>query len=302
MESMKDFERELERSFRKISEGDILSGTVLSVSETEVILDLNYYTQGIIKVENLSNEPGYVAAERIFPGDVIEATVIKTDDGHGNIELSKKEANDILAWDKLKIMLAEETVVTVKIKEAVKAGVIAYLEGIRAFIPASQIAADYVEDPQEWVGKEILVKVITCDPQKERLVLSGKAVARDKQTAERNHRISMLVPGTIMEGVVETLQPYGAFISLGNGLSGLVHVSQISIRRIKHPKEVLKVGDKVKVKILNTNDNKISLSMKALEEENLKADEEENIHVEDYSSNETVSTSLGSLLSKIKLK
>ena len=138
-ESMKDYEKELERSFRTINEGDIVSGSVIAVSEEEVTLDLNYYTQGIIKVENLSNDPDFNPKEQLQPGDVIEATVIKVDDGNGNIELSKKEANDVLAWDKLQEMLENETQVTVRIKESVPSGVVAFLEGIRAFIPASTI-------------------------------------------------------------------------------------------------------------------------------------------------------------------
>ena len=109
MESMKDYERELEASFRKIAEGDIIKGTVIDVNEEEVILDLKYYTQGIIKAENLSNDPDFLAAGKIAVGDEIEATVIRMDDGEGNIELSKKEANDILAWEKLHTCLEEGT-------------------------------------------------------------------------------------------------------------------------------------------------------------------------------------------------
>lgn len=298
MESMKDYEKELERSFRTINEGDIISGTVIAVNEEEVTLDLNYYTQGIIKVENLSNEPGFDVFANIFAGDEIEATVIKVDDGHGNIELSKKEANDVLSWDKFKEMMENDTIVKVRIKEAVNGGVVTYLEGIRGFIPASQIASDYVEDTSAWVGKEIEAKVITADREKEKLVLSGKTVAREKETEARNHKISMLVPGTVMEGTVESIMQYGAFIALGNGLSGLVHISQICQKRIANPREVLKEGQKVKVKILNTNDNKISLSMKALEEEMV--DTETAGEVEEYISNETAGTSLGDLLSKFK--
>lgn len=298
-ETMKDYERELEASFRKISEGDIIKGTVLDVNEEEVILDLKYYAQGIIKAENLSNDPDFLAAGRIAVGDEIEATVIRMDDGEGNIELSKKEANDILAWDRLQTMLDEETVVKVRIKESVKSGVTAFLEGMRAFIPASQLAADYVEDVDAWVGKEIEVKVITVDREKNKVVLSGKAVAREKEAEERRHRISMMAPGTVLEGVVESLMPYGAFVSLGNGISGLVHISQISQRRIKKPSEVLKEGQKVKVKILNTNDNKVSLSMKALEE--VMADDAEDREPQEYTSGESVSTSLGDLLSKLNL-
>lgn len=299
METMKDYEKELERSFRTIREGDIISGTVIAVSEDEVALDLNYYTQGIIKVENLSNDPTFDVFAEIFPGDVIEATVVALDDGAGNIELSKKEANDVLAWDKLKELMAQEAVVKVRIKESVKGGVVTYLEGIRAFIPASQIASDYVEDTSAWVGKEIEAKITTVDKEKDKLVLSGKAVAREKETEARNHKISMMVPGSVLEGTVESIMPYGAFISLGNGISGLVHISQICQKRIASPHEVLKEGQKAKVKVLNTNDNKVSLSMKALEEEMV--DTEDAGEVEEYISNETAGTSLGSLLAGLKL-
>ncbi len=264
-ETMKDYERELEASFRKIEEGDIIKGTVIDVNEEEVILDLKYYAQGIIKAENLSNDPDFLAAGKIAVGDEIEATVIKMDDGEGNIELSKKEANDVLAWGKLQNMMEQETIVKVRIKESVKSGVVAFLEGMRAFIPASQLSTDYVEDVESWVGKEIEVKVITVDQEKQKVVLSGKAVAREKEAEERRHRISMMAPGTVMEGVVESLMPYGAFVNLGNGISGLVHISQISRDRfLKHPSEAVSVGDIVKVVVLEVDEKKkrISLSMK----------------------------------------
>lgn len=298
METMKDFEKELEASFRKINVGDIITGTVIAVSEEEITLDLNYYTQGIIKVENFSNDPDFAVLEEIHVGDEIEATVIRKDDGQGNMELSRKEANDTLAWDKLVEMLENGTVATVKVKESVPSGVVAYLEGIRGFIPASQLALDYVEDTDAWIGKNVEVKVITADAENQKLVLSGKVVAREAAVEERNHKISMIVPGSVMEGTVESLMPYGAFISLGDGLSGLVHVSQICERRIKKPSEVLKEGQKVKVKVLNTNDNKISLSMKALEEEMVDTEPVEEI--ETYTSDESVGTGLGALLSGLK--
>lgn len=298
METMDDFKDELEASFRRINEGDIISGTVIDVNEEEVTLDLKYYAQGIIKVADLSNDPDFQVFEEIHEGDVLEATVVKTDDGQGNILLSKKEANDVLAWEKLKEMMEQETTVSVRIKESVPSGVVAYLEGIRAFIPASQITVDYVEDTESWIGKEIPVRVITVDAEKEKLVLSGKVVAREAEQEERNHKISMIVPGTVLEGTVETLMPYGAFISLGNGLSGLVHISQICERRIGKPSEVLKVGQKVKAKVLNTNDNKISLSMKALEEEMI--DTEGAGELEAYTNTESAGTSLGSLLAGLK--
>lgn len=232
----------------------------------------------------------------------MEATIIRMDDGEGNLLLSRKEANDVLAWDKLNRYLEDETNLNVRIKGIVPSGVITYVEGIRGFIPASHLSLDYVEDCNPWLGKNIDVKVITVDKSRKKLVLSAKVIEREKAAEEQNRKISMLVPGSIVEGTVESLMPYGAFINIGGGLSGLVHISQICTRRIKKPGEVLKVGQQVKAKILNTNDNKISLSMRALEEE--MADTQANeIHesVEAFVSHESASTNLGSLLANLKL-
>ena len=300
METMKDFERELEASFRKIAVGDIIKGTVIAVNEEEAILDLRYYTQGIIKAEEMSNDPGFMIQEAVQVDDVIEATVISMDDGQGNILLSKKEANDVLAWDVLKEYKEQEKKVTVKVNEAVNGGVVAYLEGIRGFIPASQLDMGYVEDVTPYVGKTLTVKVTEVNKEKEKLILSAKVVLKEAAKEEHDHKVAMIVPGTILEGTVESLQTYGAFIALQDGLSGLVHISQICQKRIKKPSEVLKVGDVVKVKVLNTNEGKISLSIKAVEEER-EAEEMESLEALDYSSDESVGTSLGDLFAKLKL-
>ncbi len=301
-ESMDDYKTELESSFRKLSEGDIITGTVIAVTEEEVTLDLKYYAPGIIKAEEISSDPDFNLTESVQIGDTMEATIIRMDDGEGNLLLSRKEANDVLAWDKLNRYLEDETNLNVRIKGIVPSGVIAYVEGIRGFIPASHLSLDYVEDCNPWLGKNIDVKVITVDKSRKKLVLSAKVIEREKAAEEQNRKISMLVPGSIVEGTVESLMPYGAFINIGGGLSGLVHISQICTKRIKKPGEVLKVGQQVKAKILNTNDNKISLSMRALEEE--MADTQANeIHesVEAFVSHESASTNLGSLLANLKL-
>ncbi len=299
-ETMKDYEKELEASFRKIREGDVISGTVIDVNEEEVTLDLKYYTQGIIKAEDMSNDPTFSLLNDVKEGDVIEATVVRMDDGQGNILLSKKEANEVLSWDVLEQMKEEKTDVTVKVSEAVNGGAVAYVEGIRGFIPASQLDLNYVEDPSAYVGKTLKVRVITVDQEKEKLVLSAKEILKEQQKEEHDHKVAMIVPGTILEGTVESLQTYGAFIDLKDGLSGLVHISQICQKRIKKPSEVLKVGDKVKVKVLNTNDGKISLSIKAVAEEQ-EASEVEDFDTASFSSNESVGTSLGDLFAKLKL-
>ena len=297
-ETMEDYKTELEASFRKIHVGDIISGTVIDVNEEEVTLDLKYYAPGIIKAGDLSNDPGFQIMEEIKAGDVIEATVIRTDDGNGNIQLSKKEANDILAWEKLKEYQEQGTALDVKVAGIVPSGVVAYVEGIRGFIPASQLALSYVDVDDTWLGKELQVRVITLDESKKKLVMSAKVILKEKAEEEHNHKISMMAPGTVMEGTVESLMPYGAFVDLGDGISGLVHISQISRKRIAKPSEVLSVGQKVKVKILNTNDNKVSLSMKALEEEMVDVDKPEEI--KEYISGKKASTSLGDLLAGLK--
>lgn len=296
-ETMADYERELEASFRKISEGDIISGMVIDVSEEGIILDLRYYAQGVIKAEDMSDDPGFAILTDIKVGDVVEATVVRMDDGQGNILLSRKAANQVLAWDKLKSYMEENKDISAKISGVTNAGVICYVEGIRGFIPASQLSMDYVEDTNPWLGKTVKVRVITVDEKQEKLVLSAKVILKEEAAQEHARKIAMVIPGSVFEGTVESLTAYGAFINLGEGLSGLVHISQISQKRIKKPSEVLAVGDKVKVKVLNTNDGKISLSMKALQED-MEADTIEEF---DYESEREATTSLGSLFANIKL-
>ena len=297
IETMADYTRELEASFRKIAEGDILSGTVIDVSEEGVILDLRYYTQGVIKAEDMSDAPEFSILQDVQVGDVLEATVVRMDDGQGNILLSRKAANQILAWDKLKAYQEEKTQLTVKISGVTNAGAICYLEDIRAFIPTSQLSMDYVEDVNPWLGKTLKVRVITVDKEKEKLVLSAKAILKEEAAQEQARRIAMIIPGSVLEGTVESLMEYGAFVNLGNGLSGLVHISQISQKRIRKPSEVLTVGEKVKTKVLNTNNGKISLSIKALQED-AEAETIEEFH---YESDGDATTSLGSLFANLKL-
>ncbi|WP_026665702.1 S1 RNA-binding domain-containing protein [Butyrivibrio sp. FC2001] len=297
MESMEDFKDEIDRSFRQIKEGDILTGTVIGIEDTYVLLDIKYYTQGVIKAEDLSDDPKFNIRTDIKVGDEVEATVVATDDGNGNILLSKKEATQVLAWDKLKALLESKENVTVTISEAVKSGVVCYLEGIRAFIPASKLSLNYIEEDalNDFVGKKLEVRVITADEKDKKLVLSAREILREKADEERAQKVSNVQVGLVTEGTVESLQDYGAFINLGNGLSGLVHISQISNQRIAHPSAVLKVGDKVKVKVTAIKDGKLSLSMKALQDVAATEITEEKI---EFESEGEATTSLADLLKK----
>lgn len=297
VESMEDYADVLERSFRKLNVGDVVEGIVSGVEDTKVTVDLDYYAPGIILLEDLSDDPHFSIRNDIQAGDKISATIKRMDDGRGNILLSKKEANKVLAWDRLKELLESKEVVSVKVSEAVKAGVVAYLEGIRAFIPASKLALSFVEeaDLESYVGKTLDVQVITADEEDDKLVLSAKEILREKAQEERKNKISNVEVGFVTEGTVESLQSYGAFIDLGNGISGLCHISQIANQRIAHPSSVLKVGQKVKVKVIAIKDGKLSLSMKALDDVMAKEITEEEI---EYKSEGEATTTLADLLKK----
>lgn len=298
-ESMKDFEQELEASFKKIDEGDIITCTVVSVDETGVVLDLKYYTEGFIPAEEFSREPGFNMKEAVQPGEEIQATVLRKDDGQGNILLSRAEAAEVLAWDKLAELQKSGEALDVVVKGIVNGGAIAYVEGIRGFIPASKLALSYVEDTEEYLNKPLIVQVIDVDKAKKRLVLSAKELLREKADEDRRNKISNIEVGFVTEGTVESLQPYGAFVDLGNGISGLVHISQICEKRIKKPSEAVNVGDKVKVKVIAIKDGKLSLSIK--EASDLMAKEVEEEIFELPESDEEATTSLGSLFANIKL-
>ncbi|MBQ1310784.1 MAG: S1 RNA-binding domain-containing protein [Blautia sp.] len=299
-ETMKDYEAELNASFKQIEEGDIITGTVISADEKEVVLDLKYYAEGVIPAEDYSREPGFSVKESVHPGDEVSATVVKKDDGHGNILLSRVEASDILSWDKLKALKESKETLDVVVKGIVNGGVIAYVEDVRGFVPASKLSLNYVEDLNEYLNKPIQVRVFDVDKEKNRLILSAREILREKAEEERKNRISNLEIGLVTEGTVETIKDFGAFVNLGNGLSGLVHVSQITNeKRIKTPAEVLSTGDKVKVKVIAVKDGKISLSMKQAEEAAPKEIEEEEIVIP--VSKEEATTNLGSLFANIKL-
>ena len=298
-ESMKDFEQELEASFKKIDEGDIITGTVVSVDETGVVLDLKYYTEGFIPAEEFSREPGFNLKEAVQPGEEIQATVLRKDDGQGNILLSRAEAAEVLAWDKLAELQKSEEALDVVVKGIVNGGAIAYVEGVRGFIPASKLALSYVENTEEYLNKPLTVQVIDVDKAKKRLVLSAKELLREKADEDRRNKISNIEVGFVTEGTVESLQPYGAFVDLGNGISGLVHISQICEKRIKKPSEAVNVGDKVKVKVIAIKDGKLSLSIKEASDLMAKEVEEETFELPE--SGEEATTSLGSLFANIKL-
>lgn len=223
-------------------------------------------------------------------------------DYEDEINESLKKPEHWEEWENLQSAMESKAVLQVNVIEAVKGGVVAYVDDIRGFIPASQLSLDYVKDLDSFVGKDLEVRVIELDPDDNRLILSAKEVLKDKAAEIRKGKIGMMTPGMILEGKVESIMPYGAFIDLGDGVSGLVHISQFSDKRIGSPREVVSEGQQVQVKVLNVKDGKVSLTMKGLDGSDEEAEEDARLYEEqEYVSDEQATTSLGSLLSGLKL-
>ena len=232
-------------------------------------------------------------AEETSQAQAEEAAGTETTETMADYEEHFDDANP---WNRVAEYMEKKTVLPVKVEGVVNGGVIAMVEGLRGFVPASKLSLSYIEDLETYLLKDIEVQVIDVDQANNRLVLSAREILKEKERKAREEQIANLKIGTVLEGTVETLQNYGAFVKLENGLSGLVHVSQISQKRVKVPSDVLNVGDKVTVKVIGIKDGKVSLSMKALEE--AKEEPEEKVVIP---KSENIGTSLGDLFKNIKL-
>lgn len=204
--------------------------------------------------------------------------------------------DDANPWNRVADYLEKKTVLPVKVEGIVKGGVIAVVEGIRGFIPASQLSLSYVENLEDYLLKDIEVQVIEVDQTENRLILSALGILKEQRKKEKEALVASVKVDSVLRGTVETLQAYGAFVKLENGLSGLVHVSQISDKRIKTPADVLEIGQEVDVKVIAIKDGKISLSMKALIEP-----KEEIVEKVEIPKAENIGTSLGDLFKNIQL-
>lgn len=206
------------------------------------------------------------------------------------------DTDTLLAWAKINEMYENKETLDVEITGVVNKGVIALVEGIRGFIPASRLSLKRVDDLNEWLGKQIQVRIITADQEADKLVLSAREILKEARAAEKKLRLSAIKVGSVYTGKVESIQDYGAFVDLGDGISGLVHVSQISLERIKHPSVVLTEGQEVQVKVIGNQDGKIKLSMKALLNDTKKEEETKVV----IPKAENIGTSMGDLLKNLK--
>ncbi len=204
--------------------------------------------------------------------------------------------DDANPWNRVIDYMEKGTVLPLKIEGVVNGGVIVMVEGIRGFVPASQLSLSYVENLEDYLLQDIELQVIEADQASNRLVLSARRLLKEKERKAKEALLASVKIDSVLSGTVESLQSYGAFVRLENGLSGLIHISQISNKRIKSAGDVLKVGDVVDVKVIGINNGKISLSMKAL----IKP-EEEVAETVDIPVSEAIGTSLGDLFKNLKL-
>lgn len=205
--------------------------------------------------------------------------------------------DDANPWNLVTSYMNKGTALPVKVEGIVNGGAIAMVEGIRGFIPASKLSLSYIENLESYLLQEIEVQVIDVNQAENRLVLSARELLKETQKKELEQKISSIPVGAVMTGTVESLQTYGAFVRLENGLSGLVHISQISHQRIKDPKQVLSAHQEVTVKVIGIKEGKISLSIRALED----SPSEETYEPVDIPKAENIGTNLGDLFKDIKL-
>ena len=260
MEAMMD---EIEKSLRLPGRGEIVTGEIVHVTNDYVVVNLGCKKDGVIPKDEMALEQEGLLTELFKEGDEIQAKVIKTDDGDGNILLSKKKLQVNEHWDEINAALDDKEVVNVKIVKEVKGGVIATYKEVSGFIPMSQLSDHFVEKADEFIGKVLPVKVSRVDQKRNKAVFSHKAFLAEEKAKKIAEIWDKLSVGDVVEGVVMRFTDYGAFVDIG-GLDGLLHISEISWGKLKHPQEALAIGDAINVKILSMNaeKGKISLGLK----------------------------------------
>jgi len=259
-EKMEDLMEEVENSVSDIDNGDVVKGKVISVNEKEVILDINYSSEGVLDRKELSNT-NENPVDLLNEGDEIDVLVVELEGEEGNVVLSKVKADGIVGKKEIEAAFNEKSNITVKVFKDVKGGVLADYKGVTLFIPASLISVRYIEDLKEFVGETLEIRIEELDFNNNRIIGSRKAIEKEELKVKKAEILEELEKGDIIEGTVTRLANFGAFVDLG-GIDGLIHISQMSWKRINHPKEVLKEGQKVKVEVLKVNAKEERISLK----------------------------------------
>ena len=250
-----------DNSFRNITEGDVIEGTVLKVSSAEVIVDVGYKSEGIISITEFLDENGQVTVQ---PGDAVDVLLERTEDRDGHIVLSREKAEKMKIWDDVEKAYAERRVVIGRVIERIKGGLAVDI-GVRAFLPGSQIDVRPVRNLDALKGQELRMRVIKANKKRGNIVLSRKVLIEEENAEKKKNTLATLAEGKVMPGVVKNITDYGAFIDLG-GIDGLLHVTDMSWGRAQHPSELFKVNDDVEVIVLKFDaaTERVSLGYKQL--------------------------------------
>jgi len=256
---------EYEKSFKSLYSGDTVTGKVIFVTDDEVMVDIGYKSDGIIKKEDFTWDNELSLKDLIKPGDEVESKIVSMNDGEGNVVLSKKLVDADKNWYKIEYAYNEKSPVDAAIKSVVKGGVVAEVYGIRAFIPASLIDIRYAEDLNQYTNTKVKAFVSEYDKEKRKVVLNRKEFLKIEREKTEKEVFATIQEGQKVKGEVKRLTDFGAFVDIG-GVDGLIHVSELSWNRIKHPSEVVRPGQTVEAVVLkvDTDKKKISLGMKQL--------------------------------------
>ncbi|HZK01767.1 MAG TPA: 30S ribosomal protein S1, partial [Anaerovoracaceae bacterium] len=265
---MDDFMDEIDKQMILPNRGEVVEGEIVHVTDREIVVNLGCKKDGIIPKDELILKDGQELTDMFKAGDNIQAKVVKTDDGEGNILLSKKKLVINEHWDEINEALDNKAIVNAKVVREVKGGVIAVYKEVSGFIPMSQLSDRYVEKADEFIGKVLPVKVSRVDQRRNKAVFSHKAHLMEEKQKRIQEIWNALNVGDIVEGTVMRFTDYGAFVDIG-GLDGLLHISEISWGKLKHPSEALDIGERIDVKILSMNSEKgkISLGLKQTQPE-----------------------------------
>jgi small subunit ribosomal protein S1 len=244
------------------SEGDVVTGRVVRVDKDEVLVDIGYKSEGVIPLPELSIRKSVRPEDEVSLGEMVDALVMQKEDQEGRLILSKKRARFEKAWKRIEAAAAAGENVEGTVIEVVKGGLILDL-GVRGFLPASLVDIRRVQDLDEFLGRKLECKVIELNRNRNNVVLSRRAVLEDERREVRQQILDELQPGKVVEGVISNIVEFGAFVDL-DGIDGLIHISELSWSHVNHPSEVLQIGEKVRVKVLDIDRDRqrISLGLK----------------------------------------
>lgn len=267
-ESMDDYLDMLESSMMKFHSGDLVDGEVIAVTDTEVLINFGYISDGVVPVTETFADFDHPLTSQYSIGDRVKAEVIRKDDGDGNVLLSLKKAQGEVVWERLQQAMETNKTVEAQVIEAVKGGLVCKVLQARGFMPGSMISTSFVSDLTEYNGKVLPVKIMELDREKDKVIISHKVIEQSEREIKKEALFGSLKKGDVIVGTVRKNMHFGSFVDLG-GVDGLVHISDMSWNKVTHPNDVVKEGDQVKVTItaIDVLKQKISLSMKDISED-----------------------------------